>query len=148
MEDKEVYLKGHNSFNHGHLNVSADIFKDTPFFDARDIVQVKYEMLRCVANGEKMVTQAAAEHGFSREAFYKNKAMFESGGIEALIPKKTGPKGSHKFNEQGKVFVSDYVKASPDAKSAEIAKQMEKQIGLKIHPRTIHRYMQKKRDSR
>src|ERR1022692_2685355 len=39
------------------------------FFDARDLVQVKYEMVRRVRADDEPVTRAAAAFGFSRPAF-------------------------------------------------------------------------------
>jgi hypothetical protein len=51
--------------------VTAALFDGTrPFFLAADKVQVKYEMLRAhVVDGQR-VGAAAAEHGYSRAAFY------------------------------------------------------------------------------
>ena len=45
--------------------------KDSDFFDARDLLQVKYEMLRSVDADKDTVTQAAAAFGFSRPSFYQ-----------------------------------------------------------------------------
>lgn len=146
--DKEKTLYEDGCFNTRHDKVTDPLFQNTRFFDTRDLVQVKYEMLRSVGTGEKNVSQASRAFGLSRESFYKNKALFEAGGLEALIPRKTGPKGSFKFQKEGEDFVAGYLKERPLAKSSEIARQMEQQTGLKVHPRTISRYMQKKRDSR
>lgn len=146
--DKEKSLHEEGCFNIQHDKVTEPIFQNTCFFDARDLVQVKYEMLRSVGTGEKNVTQASRAFGLSRESFYKNKALFDAGGLEALIPHKTGPKGSSKFQKEGEDFVAGYLKERPSAKPPEIARQMEQQTGLKVHPRTISRYIQKKRDGR
>lgn len=147
MEKEDVLLEN-GCFYARHRDVTDKLFLDIPFFDARDIVQVKYEMLRSVSKGEKNVSQAARDCGFSRESFYKNKALFDAGGLEALLPRKTGPKGAYKFQKEGVDFVEGYIRERPGAKPAEIARQMERQIGLKVHPRTIDRHMRKKRNSR
>jgi DNA-binding winged helix-turn-helix (wHTH) protein len=61
---------------------------DSDFFDARDVVQVKYEMLRRVASGQS-VADAIRAFGFtSRQVFYKARTAFEQGGLAALVPVK------------------------------------------------------------
>src|SRR5206468_2984443 len=60
--------------------VTDPLFAAHPFFDARDVVQVKYEMLRRMQADGGTVTQAAAAFGFSRVAFYQAQAAFAAGG--------------------------------------------------------------------
>jgi DNA-binding winged helix-turn-helix (wHTH) protein len=60
------------------------------FFDARDIVQVKYEMLRRVANGQS-IDEAIRAFGFSsRQSFYRARLAFEQKGLAGLMPAKRG----------------------------------------------------------
>ena len=54
-------------------------FRDGEFFDPRDIVQVKYEMLRRVSVENVSVTSATEEYGVSRPTYYQTKASFEEG---------------------------------------------------------------------
>ena len=49
--------------------VSDERFGDSEFFDPRDLVQVKYEMVRRARADGDPVTRAAASFGFSRPAF-------------------------------------------------------------------------------
>ena len=70
-----------------------------PFFDARDLVQVKYEMLRRAREEGSTVSEAAAAFGFSRPSFYEAKAAYESGGLPGLLPKRPGPRRAHKLSE-------------------------------------------------
>ena len=53
--------------------VTDGLFAASEFFDPRDLVQVKYEMLRRVEDGQS-VTEAAATFGFSRPSFYQAQA--------------------------------------------------------------------------
>jgi len=138
-------MKENGSFNKGHKNVTAQHFRQGIFFDPRDVIQVKYEMLRSVESGEATVTEAARQFGLSREAFYRNKAAYEDGGIQALIPQKTGPKQAHKLLPEGTVFIDDYVREHPDAHAAEINAHLKETVGISVHKRTIERYLSKKR---
>ena len=49
-------------------------FQAGEFFDPRDVVQVKYEMLRRVRVEHASVTHAADEYGFSRPTYYQASA--------------------------------------------------------------------------
>ena len=71
-------------------------FQDGEFFDPRDIVQVKYEMLRRVSAENASVTSATEDYGVSRPTYYQTRASFEEAGIAGLVPRKRGPQGPHK----------------------------------------------------
>jgi hypothetical protein len=58
------------------------------FFDVADVAQVKYEMLRYVANGHS-IDDALRAFGFSsRKSFYRARAAFEASGLAGLVPVK------------------------------------------------------------
>jgi len=143
MSLKEDSLKKNNSFNHNHENVKADIFRTTPFFDKRDLVQVKYEMVRAVSNAEGTVTEIASNFGFSRKGYYQISKAFKDGGLGALAPKKTGPQKPHKLTPNATVFIDSYLAAKPKAKAAELSAALESEMGISIHPRTVYRYLKK-----
>jgi len=126
------------------MNVHADVFKNSLFFDARDLVQVKYEMLRAVVKDSARVTDAADEFGFSRKTYYQINKAFEDGGLNALIPEKPGPKRPNKLYGKVSEFIDSYVSDHKNAKAREIAMQLEKVLGVRVHPRTIERYVKKK----
>ncbi len=64
------------------------------FFDARDIVQVKYEMLRRVANGQS-IDEAIRAFGFSsRQSFYRARLAFQQSGLAGLMPGRRGRKNN------------------------------------------------------
>ena len=71
-------------------------FGGSEFFDPRDAVQVKYEMLRRVSIDNVSVTDVSDEYGVSRPTYYQAKANFDAAGIAGLVPKKPGPRGPHK----------------------------------------------------
>jgi hypothetical protein len=54
-------------------------FQDSDFFDPRDAVQVKYEMLRRVSVEKASVTDASDTYGVSRPTYYQAKADFGAG---------------------------------------------------------------------
>ena len=56
-------------------NVADELFSSSEFFDPRDLVQVKYEMLRKVRAEGASVTEAAGAFGMSRFSFYQGHAL-------------------------------------------------------------------------
>jgi len=81
-------------------NVTDPVFHGSDFFEARDLVQVKYEMLRRVRVQGEPITESASAFGFSRPSFYQAQSAFELDGLCGLLPKKRGPRHSHKLSTE------------------------------------------------
>ena len=94
MEDdkKNSLLKKQGTFNQNSAKVSSELFLENDFFDPHDIVQTKYEMIRCVHKQNITVKEASKSFGFSRPAFYQAQSSFEQEGLGGLLPKQRGPK--------------------------------------------------------
>ncbi len=136
---KMQVLREQGSLNRRPQHVTASVFKDGEFFDPYDLVQVKYEMLRCVRAEGYTVAQAAATFGFSRVAFYQIKAIYEQGGLPALIPKQRGPKHGHKITDTVFAFINRCLAQDKTLSSPALAHLIRKQFGISVHPRSIER---------
>jgi hypothetical protein len=66
--------------------VRDDGFSSSEFFDARDLVQVKYEMVRRVQVDGAAAAHAAAAFGFSRPSYYEAAAALARDGLPGLVP--------------------------------------------------------------
>lgn len=141
IREKEYSLKEEGTLNTSPEKVKASGFQKGEFFDPRDIVQVKYEMLRRVRMENVTVTQAADEFGFSRNTFYQARSNFDEAGISGLIPGKRGPRGPHKINSEILAFLKDYVQEGKPIRARKLAVLVRKEFGLDIHPRTIERVL-------
>ena len=115
------------------------LFLQDDFFDPRDLVQVKYEMLRRVRTEGKPVTDAAANFGFSRPSFYQAQSAFEQDGLVGLVPHKRGPKQAHKLTEEVLTFIGEMRQEEPSIRLPELVKRIQKRFGTKVHPRSIER---------
>ena len=69
---KTKALRKHGSLNPRSHEVSDELFQQSEFFDPRDIVQVKYEMLRRVRVDDVSITRASAAFGVSRPTYYRS----------------------------------------------------------------------------
>ena len=92
--------------------VQDETFARHEFFDRRDRIQVKYEMLRRHRLEGRPVTEVATAFGVSRQAFYKAETAFRSGGIPGLLPRRRGPRRAHKCSDEVLDFVQQW-QASP-----------------------------------
>ena len=137
----------------GTLNPDPAAIHDTlfcthEFFDPRDLVQLKYEMVRRVRLEGQTVTKAASAFGFSRLSFYHAQTTLEREGLGGLVPKKRGPKGPHKLTEEVMAFLARARIDDPSISSAELAKRVKKTFALRIHPRTIERALARREKKR
>ena len=134
---KEKFLRESGALNTHPVN--DPLFKDGHFFDPKDLVQVKYEMIRKVAKENEPVSQAAASFGFSRTAFYKLMAEFEREGIMGLLPQKHGPRKRHKLTDEILEFIKDLRVAEQPLTIAAILREVENRFGVRLHRRSIER---------
>jgi transposase len=123
-------------------------FQEDGFFDPHDIVQVKYEMLRRASVEKASVTEVSVEYGVSRPTYYQAKADFEEGGIAGLVPRKRGPRGPHKIRGEVSAFLRAQISPGEPIRARELAKSLQKEFGLDVHPRTIERAIRAKKVSR
>lgn len=114
-------------------------FQQSEFFDPRDLVQVRYEMLRRVRSEGQSVADAAAAFGVSRPTFYKAQTDFERDGLSGLLPAKRGPRGPHKLTGKVLAFVQRVLAKEADLDATALAERVQEQLGLRLHPRTIER---------
>lgn len=140
-DDKSSRLKGYGAFNPHPEKVTEKMFSDpkVDFFDPRDLLQVKYEMLRAVDKEGQSVKQASEAYGFSRPSFYQAQSQFKKGGIGGLIKKRPGPKSSHKITDEVMAFIEEEVKEGEPLRSRKLAASIKERFGKDIHPRSIER---------
>lgn len=114
-------------------------FQEGGFFDPRDLVQVRYEMLRRHLVDGKPVTEVTRDFGMSRQMFYVLLGMFQEQGLLGLLPRKRGPKAAHKCTDEIIDFVSSRREEDPDRSFQELTEEVESKFGVRLHPRTLER---------
>lgn len=143
--DKADALIEEGTLNPAPEKVSDPKFKQGEFFDPRDAVQVKYELLRRVLVEKTSVTDVAEEYGISRPTYYQAKADFDQAGIAGLVPKKRGPHGPHKIRGEVLAFVKQRLVPGEPMRARELATLIRREFGLDVHPRTIERAAREKK---
>jgi transposase len=143
---KRQRLRASRSLNPHPERVSDALFQDREFFDRDDLLQVKYEMLRCVEQEGRSVAQAAADFGFSRRHFYVIQQQFAEAGFQGLVPDKRGPRGAHKLDDEVMRLVMAALNDDPTLKAPGLARLIEREFRLSIHPRTIEKALARKKN--
>ena len=147
-EAKLRSLREQGAVNPRPQAVTDDLFAASDFFDPRDLVQVKYEMLRRVEKDGQSVTEAAANFGFSRPSFYQAQSALAQRGLAGLIPLKRGPKQARKLSAAIMEFLRQARQGDPSLSARDLARRIQERFQVTVHPRTIERGLardQKKR---
>src|SRR6476620_4331322 len=124
-DPKDAALAETRTLNPHPQAVRDEEFGASEFFDARDLVQVKYEMVRRVRVDGQPVTRSAAAFGFSRPSFYQAAAAVDAGGLAALLPARPGPRRAHKLTEDIVAFARAEREADSSLSSAQLADAIE-----------------------
>jgi transposase len=119
--------------------VRDEEFGSSEFFDERDLVQVKYEMVRRVQVDGTAVAHAAAAFGFSRPSYYEAAAALARDGLPGLVPAKPGPRRAHKLTEEIVAFARAARQSDLSLSSAQLAAAIEARFGVVVHRRSVER---------
>jgi len=123
---------------HAH-NVQDPAFVDSDFFDAHDLIQVRYEMLRRVRTEGQSVTKATTSFGVSRPTFYKVQSDFDRSGLVGLLPAKRGPHGPHKITAEILRVIEGAAANDKDCDAQALVERIAKRFGVVVHQRTVQR---------
>jgi transposase len=128
--------------------VRDPLFTGNPFFDAKDLVQVRYEMVRRHSADGVAISDAAATFGVSRPTFYKAQNALQAAGLGGLLPRQRGPKDGHKLSAEVIAFVADLKTATPEPTTSQCLEAIEARFGVKVHRRSLERALARKKKPR
>jgi len=138
-DPKLAALEESGTVNPRPQDIDDPAFIDSDFFDPRDLVQVRYEMLRRVRVEGQTIADAAAHFGVSRPTFYKAQADFERDGLAGLLPVKRGPHGPHKITDEVTRFIEEERATHVGLEVQELVDRIAGRFGMAVHRRTVER---------
>jgi transposase len=138
-DPKSDIFRKHATLNPHPERVKDPLFLTHPFFDPRDLVQVKYELLHRVLVEGQPVGVTAAAFGFSRTAVHKLRKRFEAEGLAGLMPRPKGPQRASKLSAEVMAFIWQTLQAEPELRMAELPERIYQRFGISIHGRSIKR---------
>src|SRR5207302_11158166 len=95
-DPKLAALRQQGTLNPRPGKVSDALFVKDSFFDSRDLVQVKYAMLRRVQAENHSVVRTATAFGLSQPSCYQARHTFEQDGPVAILPHRRHPQQAQK----------------------------------------------------
>ena len=138
-DPKVAALRAERSLNPRPEAVVDEAFGSSEFFDARDVVQVKYEMVRRVRVDGVPIARSAAAFGFSRPSFYQAAAAVDAHGLAGLVPARPGPKRAHKLTDEIVAFARRAREDEPVLRSTDLVELIADRFGISVHPRSVER---------
>jgi transposase len=144
-DEKSKALKQQNLFYTKASTVTDELFQTLTFFDPRDLLQVKYEMVRRVLKDGWSVSRSAAAFGFSRISYYRIQHAFQTLGVLGLMPQKRGPTHPTKITEAVLVFLRQHIEQQPALSAAKLNALLAGELGVRVHTRTIERALRGKK---
>ena len=136
---KETALTETRTLNPHPEAVQDEAFAGSEFLDARDLVQVKYEMVRRVRVDGASVSGSAAAFGFSRPSYYQAATAIDEGGLAALVPARPGPRRAHKLTDEVVTYAIEVKAGDPTLRAADLVELIDSRFGLRVHPRSVER---------
>jgi transposase len=142
--DSKLDALGQNGTLNAHPeDVTDDLFSDSIFFDPRDLLQVKYEMLRRVRQDGLPISKVVKMFGFSRVSYYQIQHAYDQQGLAGLMPRQRGPRHAHKLTREVMAFISACKNNKASLHASDLAIRIKQHFGLSVHPRSIERALQR-----
>ena len=136
--DKVEHLRATHTYNEQHDKVTDELFANSELFDPRDLLQVRYEIVRAVGRGESP-EKVAARFGVSGMTARRYAGRMGEGGLSALLPARKGPGGPRALGAAGEEFVDAYVEGHPGASGREVHEALEAALAPGVSQRTVER---------
>lgn len=143
-KSKPTDIKTQNLETDGTINsrpeaVDDELFASGKFFDRRDLVQVRYEMLRRVHTDGLPISETAVRFGVSRPTYYRVEADFERKGMKGLLPRKRGPRDGHKLGIRVVEALLAAREENPSLDTASLVELLRERFAIEVHARTVER---------
>lgn len=114
-------------------------FADSEFFDPRDMLQVRYEMVRLVRLDKLTLAKAAERFGVSLPTCFRAAKAFARDGLQGLLPQRRGPRRPHKVTPEILQFVDSYRALHGRTSSSTLVALIEQRFGVGLHPRGLEK---------
>ena len=132
-------LRAERSLNPRPEAVTDETFVSCGFMDPRDLVQVKYEMVRRVRIDGETVASTVAAFGLSRPTFYVAADALDTSGLAGLVPQRPGPRRAHKLTEVVVAFARGLLDDDPSLSSVDLVEAIGERFGVSVHRRSVER---------
>jgi transposase len=139
---KRKHLEDAGLLNANAQRIREHLFNQYPeFFDAHDLLQVRYEMLRAhLVDGNK-IAGLCSRFGVSRQTFYNLLEKFSEHGSAGLLARKPGPTGPSKLTPKILAYAREQMQKEREVSGAALAAGIQTKFAVAIHKRTIEKVL-------
>ena len=139
MSDKKhAHLRKSGTLNPHPERIFDPLFSNSSFFDSRDLLQVRYEMIRAHTSATTL-KEIATRFGVSIATCVCLKRDYRKGGLQALVPRRRGPQGPHKITLEMVEFAENYRAVHGPTSVRKLAALINEQFEVHIHFSGLHR---------
>ena len=141
VDVKLASLQATGTLNGKAQAVKDPLFRAGGFFDPRDLLQIRYEMVRRHLVENEPVVNAAQLFGVSAPTVYQAQAAFKAGGLVALLPQRRGPKHGHKLTPVVLLHIEQCRRERPNLRAGDLLPELQRKFGLTVHRRSLERLL-------
>jgi len=145
VDTKVAALQATGTLNRRPQAVTDPLFRTGGFFDPRDLLQVRYEMVRRHLVEDEPVATTAQLFGVSLPTAYQAHAAFKAGGLAGLLPKRRGPKHGHKLTPEILLHLEQRRRERPNLRTGDLLADLQRTFGLTLHRRSIERLLSRQK---
>jgi len=143
-DPKTDALRSVGALNPHPAAVKDEIFAGSDFFDRRDLVQVRYEMVRvCAPTADPSPRQQRASACPGPPT--TSSVPSSSARASVAFCQEARPKGGHKLRAEVVEALRAARTQDPAVDAASLVELVKRRFGVEIHARTIERALKKKR---
>ena len=148
VDAKTAELDRSGTLNPHPEGIVDPLFQNNPFFDPRDLLQARYEMLRRHRIEGQSIVETTLAFGVSRPTFYHAQMAFTERGLAGLVPRLRGPKGRHKLSGEVLQHILALKTENPALTTAQCVQEIQQRFGIRVHRRSLERALQSKKKRR
>ena len=103
---------------------------------------------RCCVTSRLTVSPRSRRRRYSAcrgQPSIRRKRLSLAEGLAGLLPRSRGPKGAHKLTAEVMAFIEEHLPNDGEMHARSLAQQIEAELGLSIHPRSIERAIMHKK---
>jgi transposase len=141
LDPKAHFLAQCGALHPHPRRIQDPLFRGSTFFDPRDLIQVRYEMVRRFRVSGQAAIAVARSFGVSRQLLYVLAQAFQDRGLPGLFPSKRGPKAASKCTDEVLAFVRARLAESPGLTPGELLSDVRQRLGIHLHRRTLQRQL-------
>lgn len=145
VDSKTAELDRSGTLNAHPEAIVDPLFQNNPFFDPRDLLQTRYEMLRRHRIEGQSIVETTLAFGVSRPTFYHAQTAFIEKGLAGLVPRLRGPKGRHKLSGEVLQHVLALKAADPKLTTTQCVQEIQQRFRIRVHRRSLERALQNKK---